>query len=509
MLHVAVVLAFALFALAAAALVRANRRVRASEQRYRQLVDALPNTIVATFDQDLRYTFVGGIGLAATGWSEHEYLGRTPMEQLSSAEAAAFLQEHYRAVFDGESRELEYTSVRNRRPYWLGIVPLRDGAGEVEGGMVVMHDVSGQRETETRLRESEERLRTVVSALEEGIVVHAPDGSAVMSNESAHRLLGLGAVHPGLEAASWKLIREDNTVLTPDEYPASRALSTGEPQLGEVAGLCLPGGTVRWLSINAVPLIRDGEPEPYSVVVSFTDISARKEAERVKDEFFALVSHELRTPLTSIAGYVELLREEDEPLTDDQRHLVGVVHRNTRRLQRLVGDLLFVAQLEAGRLEFDHVDVELGAVVEESIEYAQRAAAARGVELTVDIDPAGVAGDAARLGQLVDNLLSNAIKFTPASGAVAVELTNAGGEASLVVRDTGIGIPAGELDRLFVKFFRASTVLDQKIPGVGLGLAICKSIVEGHGGTIAIDSSEGGGTTVTVTLPATATVLAA
>src|SRR5689334_9013591 len=165
MLHVVVVLAFLAFAIAALALVRANRRVRASEQRYRQLVDALPKTIVSTFDRDLRYTFVGGMGLAATGWAEHEYLGRTPSEQLPSAEIAESLQEHYRAVLGGESRSVEYTSVRNGRPYWLGIVPLRDRHDEIEGGLVVMHDVSEGHEAERRIRESEERLRTVVSAL--------------------------------------------------------------------------------------------------------------------------------------------------------------------------------------------------------------------------------------------------------------------------------------------------------------------------------------------------------
>src|SRR5262249_43497656 len=133
----------------------------------------------------------------------------------------------------------------------------------------------------------------------------------------------------------------------------------------------------------------------------------------------------------------------------------------------------------------------------------------RGVELTTQVDAAGVAGDAGRLGQVVDNLLSNAIKFTPEDGQVSVELTNGGGEATLVIRDTGMGVPEDEGDRLFGKFFRASTVLDQKIPGVGLGLSICKAIVEGHGGEIAIASSEGDGTTVTVTLPATAAAVAA
>ena len=233
----------------------------------------------------------------------------------------------------------------------MGIVPLTDADGTINGGLVVMHDVTEERDAADRLRESEERLRTVVASLEEGIAVHAPDGSTIMRNDSARRLLDLGDYHPSLDAPSWKMIREDGSVLAASEYPASLALATGEPQLGEVAGLCLADGDVRWLSINAVPLVREGESDPYCVVVSFTDVSARKQAERMKDEFFALVSHELRTPLTSISGYVELLREEDDPLSDDQRHLVEVVHRNAHRLQRLVGDLLFVAQLEAGRLE--------------------------------------------------------------------------------------------------------------------------------------------------------------
>src|SRR5262249_20753901 len=141
---------------------------------------------------------------------------------------------------------------------------------------------------------------------------------------------------------------------------------------GLIAGHPRPDGDIKWLSINAMPIADDGAHSPYAVAVSFADITERRRAERLKDEFFALVSHELRTPLTSIAGYLELLTDEDAEgdLDPMQRQFLGVVDRNARRLQRLVGDLLFVAQFEAGKLSLDTGTVLLSDVAAEAIESA-------------------------------------------------------------------------------------------------------------------------------------------
>ncbi len=229
-----------------------------------------------------------------------------------------------------------------------------------------------------------------------------------------------------------------------------------------------------------------------------------RELDRLKDEFVALVSHELRTPLTSIRGYLELVLDgASDNLTDEQRQFLTVVERNSDRLQRLVGDLLFVAQVDAGRLalELGHLDAaEVGA---EAVEAARPAADHKGLELRLGGDPhAQLIGDRARLAQLVDNLVSNAIKFTPAGGHVEITVRSGNGNVTIEISDSGVGISEHDQERLFQRFYRTPSATSQAVPGTGLGLAISKAIVDAHEGTIQLESSEGHGTTFRVTIPA-------
>jgi signal transduction histidine kinase len=228
-----------------------------------------------------------------------------------------------------------------------------------------------------------------------------------------------------------------------------------------------------------------------------------RELDRLKDEFVSLVSHELRTPLTSIRGYLELLLEgEGGPLTPEQQRFLGIVDRNSRRLLGLVGDLLFLAQIDAGKLTIELEPVSLADVVDECVESAQAVAEARELELAASTDDVPeLLGDGARLAQVLDNLISNALKFTPSGGRVEVRLQTVGREAVLEVEDNGLGIAGTEQPRLFDRFFRSSVATERAIPGSGLGLAIAKAIVERHHGAITLESAEGVGTTVRVTLP--------
>lgn len=229
------------------------------------------------------------------------------------------------------------------------------------------------------------------------------------------------------------------------------------------------------------------------------------EADRLKDEFVALISHDLRTPLTSIMGYLELILGDDN-LTEEQRGFLSVADRNADRLLRLVNDLLFVARFEAGQLDLHPTELDLAAVVRQSVEEAKPRATAGGIQLTCDAGAvSAVQADKGRMFQLVENLVSNAIKFTPAGGDVRVSVTPVNGVVRLEVADTGIGIEPQEQQRLFERFFRASTASEHQIPGTGLGLYITRAIVEAHGGSIAVRSDPGAGTSFSVELPARST----
>jgi signal transduction histidine kinase len=249
--------------------------------------------------------------------------------------------------------------------------------------------------------------------------------------------------------------------------------------------------------------VRDESGTGMGRLIVLREVTAERESERLKDEFFALVSHELRTPLTSIIGYLELVRDDEETLGDDARHFLEVVDRNAKRLLRLVGDMLFVAQVEAGRLTLERVALDLRQVVADSVEAARPAAERAGVELSLEAEPVGlIDGDRDRVGQLIDNLVSNALKFTAPGGRVLVALRPADGDRALVaVGDDGMGIPDAEQQHLFERFFRSSSASSRAVPGVGLGLTIVKTIVEAHAGEVALESREGVGTIVRVHLP--------
>jgi signal transduction histidine kinase len=179
-----------------------------------------------------------------------------------------------------------------------------------------------------------------------------------------------------------------------------------------------------------------------------------------------------------------------------------VVERNSKRLMQLVGDLLFMAQVEAGKLALDLEEVDLNEVIRECLEAAQPTADDRQIDLVAEVsETPTMLGDRSRLAQVLDNLISNALKFTPPSGRVSVRVSVVGNDAVVEVQDTGLGIPSDEQARLFERFFRSSTATERAIPGTGLGLTIAKTIVERHEGTISIESAEGTGTTARVRLP--------
>ncbi len=208
------------------------------------------------------------------------------------------------------------------------------------------------------------------------------------------------------------------------------------------------------------------------------------ELDQLKDRFVATVSHELRTPLTSIHGYLHLVLDgEVGDLTDEQRKFLSVAGRNTDRLRRLVEDLLLISELDAEELDFEFHNLDLPALVQESLESARPGAKAAGISLELFGDgPMQLKGDRVRLGQLLDNMISNALKFTPRGGSVSVRTTHSNGSAVLEIEDTGIGVAADEQQHLFDRFFRTRAAGEQAIQGTGLGLSISQAIAQAHGG---------------------------
>ena len=232
----------------------------------------------------------------------------------------------------------------------------------------------------------------------------------------------------------------------------------------------------------------------------------QEESDRLRSEFLAALSHELRTPLTSIIGYTDLLLDGAVgELTPQQREFVQVTERSARRELRLVNDLLFASRVGARDFSIDRGTVDLVAIVTQCVEATRPQAERRSVQLTHDVLHASVGselvGDSDRLAQVLENLVSNAIKFTPEGGRAEVRLTEDGNRVRLEVWNSGSYISAQERGLLFDRFYRSPSATEQAVPGVGLGLAITKAIVDAHDGAIAVRSDVVDGTAFVVDLP--------
>ncbi|MEI5672860.1 MULTISPECIES: sensor histidine kinase [unclassified Nocardioides] len=370
-------------------------------------------------------------------------------------------------------------------------------------------------------------LSTIVDSLQEGLAVVDREERVLLRNPAGVALLG-GSDHRARgigPAEGYGLHHLDGRPVARHELPHVQALAGHRARDIDlvVRNEGVPDGRV--LTFSAIPLPPDGDEGPGDVVVVFRDVTERhraeqaltaalvteqeaverlRELERTKSDFVSTVSHELRTPITSIIGYLELLTEGAVgDLDAPQLALVGRVHRNGQRLLTLVEDLLTLSQIESSRLTINAVPTDLRDVVSSAAEAVLWMFENRSLELVIDVPdaPDHHEIDPTQLERMLVNLLTNAVKFTPDGGRIGVRLSIGDTTSTLVVTDTGVGIPEAEQHRLFTRFFRSSTATEQAVQGTGLGLTIVQAIVTLHGGTVEIASSPERGTTATVHLP--------
>ena len=247
-------------------------------------------------------------------------------------------------------------------------------------------------------------------------------------------------------------------------------------------------------------------PEP-SVIRSYSiEITGRKQLERLKDEFLSTASHELRTPMATVKEFTEIIADGIAgPVTAHQREYLGIIKTNIDRLSRIINDLLGMAQMDAGRLLLDKTQVDPKTLVEHVLQSLQPLAKSKSIRLETELPSTlpPVFADADKIVQVLINLVSNAIKFTNTDGRVQVSVVDYPTEVEFCVMDSGVGIPADELPKLFEKFYQLTRPVPggSSIKGTGLGLAISKRLVELHGGHIHVASELGLGTTFSFTLP--------
>lgn len=361
----------------------------------------------------------------------------------------------------------------------------------------------------------ERLLHSILETIDVGLVVVDCDGREVLANRQQHLFRRLAtpagsvatpagsaaSAGPAASSDESQLLifgRDRRTPVPPQERPVHRA-SQGESFSGELVWLG-EGAGQRAVSVTA-RAVKDGDGSVTGAVLIFTDVTELVDAIQTKADLVSSVSHEFRTPLTSLAGYLDLVLDDEEDLPVHAVGYLDIARRNAERLLALVSDLL-VSAPGSGSMQVQLRPTDLAGLVEASVGSARNQAQKSGICFVEEVPPSVWAyADPVRMGQVLDNLISNAIKYSPGGGTVAVRVREDDDHVQLQVADTGMGMTDAEVDQVFTKFYRTEAARNSPITGAGLGLHITRTIVENHGGSIACDSTPGAGTTFTVTLP--------
>jgi len=348
-------------------------------------------------------------------------------------------------------------------------------------------------ETIQALRDDRAKMAATLTAMQEGVIALAYDGTVRLINPAMERMVGRRE-REVLGRSYLEVIRQPRL----NEFIAE-VLAQGVASSTE---LTLVTGPERTFQVQASPLAQGSDQLPGLVLV-FHDITDLRRLEQVRKDFVANVSHELRTPLTAIKGYVEALQDalQDDPA--QRSRFLEIIGTHTDRLNLIIADLLLLSKIESGQIPLKREPVSIRALVDHAFGFLGHLIERKQHKVVTAIPPGlpPVLGDGEQLGQVLSNLLDNAIKYTPDHGTITITAEVVQDMVEVRVEDTGIGIPPKDLPRIFERFYRVDKARSRELGGTGLGLAIVKHLVEGHGGSVCVESLPGQGTRFRVRLP--------
>ena len=474
-----------------------------SEARYREVVE---NSLGFVFSCSMegRLTSLNSFTAETLGYRADALTGRSITDLLDSAGLATF-QDCIRTL---ETKE-----------EWQGALPLRRSDGAYrriafrsrrmqlpgERPFILNHgmDVTEQHQAEDALHIATRQRELILDSVADGIYGIDLDGRLTFINQAGARALGYSTdeligrdVHLVIHYS-----HADGTLYSRATSPILQALRRREPVRMSNEVFWRRDGTSFPVEYSASPLIEDGQIS--GMVVAFQDVSERRRLEKMKDEFISTVSHELRTPLTSLRASLGLISSGTlDKRPEKQRQMIEMAIGNCDRLVRLVNDILDFDSVERGNLSLDRQPVEAGDLLRRAIDVAFPSASQAHIDLRIEAPKVRVLADQERILQVLNELVANAIKFSPPETQIRLAAQPVSeNEACFIVEDQGRGIAQEKLEHIFNRFQQGDASDSRALGGTGLGLALCRSIVEQHGGRIWAESTPGHGSRFQFTLP--------
>lgn len=400
--------------------------------------------------------------------------------------------EHYQAVRVKKDGAKIYVSIT--------LSPIRDGSGNITGAAKLSTDISFRKRAEQMLLESTEKIEqekskvdAVLASMADGVFAMDTNGVIILMNGVAEKLSGY-TVQESLGKRYQEILRLQFEKYPDQPYPpfVEGVIRTGETSsLVNHSVLCTKDGNKISVTYKAGP-VKDEKGTVFGCVVVLRDNSRERALEKAKDEFISVAAHQLRTPLGIMRWGMELMLEgKSETLTDSVREKIADLYQSNLRMIALVNDLLNVSRIEQGRVLNEPKDTDVPQAIQSVLSELKTEAEKKSLAVTFQPpDPPvhHIFVDQKRFHEALQNILANAVKYNRDHGSVTVAVTEEGGKVKIAISDTGIGIPPGDQQRIFSKFFRAQNATLSQTDGSGLGLFIVKSYVLNWGGSVWLES---------------------
>jgi len=491
---------------------RAEAETRGLHTFLNSILENLPHMIFVKDARDLRFVRVNQAGEELLGYSRTDLLGKSDHDFFPKEEADSFTANDRQVLKSGQLLDITEEPIQTRtkglRLLHTKKIPILDPSGHPQYLLGISEDITERKRSEEALRESELRYRSLIQTARDVIFTLSSEGLITSLNAAFEIITGLSVadwvgrsvvllIHPEDRARALQLLDRVSIGKSPPAFELRVRSCQGEYLIGE---------------FTVTPQVQDGQV--IGILGIARDITDRKKVEEelrkakeaaeaanhAKSEFLASMSHEIRTPMNAIIGMADLLWET--PLKEEQQEYVGIFRRAGISLMNLINDILDLSKVEAGYLELETIEFDLGDIVDKTAEMMALRAHDKGIELACSVAPdvpTDLIGDPNRLRQVILNLIGNAIKFTNA-GQVVLRVekdpeSHEPGMLRFMIADTGIGIPQDKLGLVFDSFTQADSSTTRKYGGTGLGLSISKRLVNLMGGWIWADSVPGKGST--------------